>query len=158
MYLASATPIFNNMSKKKQSRLAAFESLSAVLTGFSLADIQGTGLAATYLKKVDEFVQGDQLNELFGSFLQLKIDPSAELDLRQKMAVAELMEHDRFGSMMRTIIEIWYTGQMPAPDGSIISSRAYIEGLVWRAIAAHPMGAKQPGFGTWAFPPDTFTY
>jgi hypothetical protein len=25
--------------------------------------------------------------------------------------------------------------------------------LLWKAIRAHPAGAKGPGFGSWAFPP-----
>ena len=146
------------MKKNPPGKLAEFEVLSAVLTGFSLSDIQGTGLSDTYLAKVEKITAEDQLEELFADFKRIGIDPMVPLGQEQKMRVAALMEHDVFGPLMQTIISIWYTGQMPAPDGSIISSRAYIEGLIWRAIAAHPMGAKQPGFGTWAFPPDTFTY
>jgi hypothetical protein len=69
--------------------------------------------------------------------------------------------------MARNIIKMWYTGnwaQLPqawrnqhgagARDvDHVISSQAYQEGLVWRAIGTHPQGAKQPGFGTWALPP-----
>ena len=146
------------MKKNPPGKLAEFEVLSAVLTGFSLSDIQGTGLSDTYLAKVEKITAEDQLEELFADFKRIGIDPMVPLGQEQKMRVAALMEHDVFVPLMQTIISIWYTGQMPAPDGSIISSRAYIEGLIWRAIAAHPMGAKQPGFGTWAFPPDTFTY
>ncbi|NNH33825.1 hypothetical protein C9413_32005, partial [Rhizobium sp. SEMIA 4085] len=35
----------------------------------------------------------------------------------------------------------------------VVSPDAYIEGLLWKAIGAHPAGAKGPGFGSWAFPP-----
>lgn len=146
------------MKKNPPGKLAEFELLSAVLTGFSLSDIQGTGLADTYLAKVETITAADHLEELLSDFMRIGIAPNEPLGLEQKNRVAELMEHEVFGPIMQDIISIWYTGQMPAPDGSVISSRAYIEGLVWRAIAAHPMGAKQPGFGTWAFPPDTFTY
>ena len=31
----------------------------------------------------------------------------------------------------------------------VISPRAYKEGLAWRAVGVNPMGAKQPGFGSW---------
>lgn len=35
-----------------------------------------------------------------------------------------------------------------------VSAAAYTEGLLWRAIGAHPQGAKAPGYGSWAAPPD----
>ncbi|MFF4172365.1 hypothetical protein [Streptomyces sp. NPDC001744] len=42
-------------------------------------------------------------------------------------------------------------------DGSeppfVVSPDAYTEGLLWRAIGAHPSGAKAPGYGSWAQPP-----
>ncbi len=34
-----------------------------------------------------------------------------------------------------------------------VSAAAYTEGLLWRAIGAHPPGAKAPGYGSWAVPP-----
>lgn len=35
----------------------------------------------------------------------------------------------------------------------VVSPAAYTEGLLWPAIGAHPMGAKAPGYGSWAEPP-----
>jgi hypothetical protein len=35
----------------------------------------------------------------------------------------------------------------------VVSPAAYTEGLLWRAIGAHPAGAKAPGYGSWAQPP-----
>jgi hypothetical protein len=35
----------------------------------------------------------------------------------------------------------------------VVSPDAYTEGLLWRAIGAHPSGAKAPGYGSWASPP-----
>ena len=69
--------------------------------------------------------------------------------------------------MTRALIQLWYLGQwVPLPEdwrnrfgasrfdvAKIISTRAYKEGLVWDAIGAHPMGAKQQGFGAWAQEP-----
>jgi hypothetical protein len=51
------------------------------------------------------------------------------------------------------------TGEDPAHgrDGRkppfVVSPDAYTEGLLWRAIGAHPSGAKAPGYGSWANPP-----
>jgi hypothetical protein len=50
----------------------------------------------------------------------------------------------------------------PAKDGReapfVVSSAAYAEGLLWRAIGAHPAGAKAPGYGSWALPPTIEDY
>ncbi|MFI9426242.1 hypothetical protein ACIG54_22110 [Streptomyces achromogenes] len=35
----------------------------------------------------------------------------------------------------------------------VVSPDAYTEGLLWRAIGAHPSGAKAPGYGSWVHPP-----
>ncbi|GGT05106.1 hypothetical protein [Streptomyces griseoviridis] len=50
-------------------------------------------------------------------------------------------------------------GEDPAHGGQerkplfVVSPDAYTEGLLWRAIGAHPSGAKAPGYGSWANPP-----
>ncbi|WP_447002255.1 hypothetical protein ACRAKI_21230 [Saccharothrix isguenensis] len=40
----------------------------------------------------------------------------------------------------------------------VVSPEAYTEGLLWRAIGAHPSGAKAPGYGSWANPPTFENY
>ncbi|MFI0884146.1 hypothetical protein [Streptomyces eurythermus] len=50
-------------------------------------------------------------------------------------------------------------GEDPAHGGNerkplfVVSPDAYTEGLLWRAIGAHPSGAKAPGYGSWVNPP-----
>jgi hypothetical protein len=47
----------------------------------------------------------------------------------------------------------------PAQTASyVVSAAAYTEGLLWRAIGAHPSGAKAPGYGSWAVPPEIDGY
>ena len=42
----------------------------------------------------------------------------------------------------------------PARTASfVVCPEAYAEGLLWRAIGAHPAGARAPGYGSWAAPP-----
>lgn len=57
------------------------------------------------------------------------------------------------GPLARNLIQLWYLGQWGFP---VISAQAYQEGLVWKAIGAHPQGAKQQGFGTWSSPPPAY--
>ncbi|HEV3382005.1 MAG TPA: hypothetical protein VG142_13630 [Trebonia sp.] len=50
----------------------------------------------------------------------------------------------------------------PGKDGReapfVVSPAAYTEGLLWRAIGAHPSGAKAPGYGSWAMAPTIEDY
>lgn len=48
------------------------------------------------------------------------------------------------------IIELWYTGVW---RGVIPSSRAYAEGLAWKAVGVAPPGTRGPGFGSWEHRP-----
>jgi hypothetical protein len=67
----------------------------------------------------------------------------------------------------RNIVKMWFVGiwyELPrewteafgARPGNVtfvVSGTAYTEGLLWPAIGANPPGAKAPGYGSWAFPP-----
>ncbi|HEX7304878.1 hypothetical protein [Lentzea sp.] len=44
------------------------------------------------------------------------------------------------------IIQLWYTGEW---RGTIPSSRAYAEGLAWKAAGVAAPGTRGPGFGSW---------
>lgn len=121
-----------------------FLALSAALTGYSVAELQGTGIAEDIAEKM--FLQkGTALCEQLSHLWQETEDPEAIL-------------HDpQVGPMARELIAAWYTGQWGNSlyaTNDTISSQAYIQALVWKAVQAHPMGAKQQGFGTWAYAPD----
>jgi hypothetical protein len=46
----------------------------------------------------------------------------------------------------------------PARPAFVVSPAAYTEGLMWRAVGAHPAGAKAPGYASWTRPPDIDEY
>ncbi len=50
------------------------------------------------------------------------------------------------GAPEAEIIALWYTGVW---RGTVPSSRAYAEGLAWKAAGIVPPGTAGPGFGTW---------
>lgn len=132
-------------------RLNAFYNLSAALTGFERFDLVGTGLGPTYLKQVP----APDLDALLSRWESiLKEYPDAHPD--QTSRLADLVQSPKLGSTAKQIILLWYTGSWYPTDGSkpyVISGDAYVEGLMWRAIDAHPMAAKPQGFGAWALPP-----
>lgn len=141
-----------------------FLSLSAALTGFSVAQLQGTGMARVYYDELVAVV-GDDLTFalIHHGCLALRWPDDVEAQLRLRV-----MDDPDLGPLARNLAVLWYTGgwvQLPADwrqrhgasslDGDrLLSARSWTEGLMWPAIGAHPTGAKAPGFASWVGPPD----
>lgn len=149
------------------AEMADFIAISAVLTGYSQAELHGTGCAGEYWHQFRQVTPAPILAEFLSGAGALAAraaqDPAAvEREIRTRYLAS-----DKLGPLARSLIQLWYLGQwVPLPPGwqrsfgaskfdvaRIISALAYKEGLVWDAIGAHPMGAKQQGFGAWAAPP-----
>ncbi|MFD9720114.1 hypothetical protein [Streptomyces sp. NPDC059076] len=121
-----------------------FIELSVTLTGFNAAELIGTTMAGVYHAWVCQQVDPGLYTELTAA----SADGCAELD---EGPVRELA---------RSICHLWYLGVWPCPDGhehqtapTVISGRAYAQGLVWRSFGAHAPGAGAPGYGSWGEPP-----
>jgi hypothetical protein len=104
-------------------------------------------------------IGGREAGSLFAAFHDVIDGDDTQLE--------KLVRHDkRHGPVARNVVMMWYLGawlQLPAEwrasHGAtsydidhVISAAAYRESLVWPAAGTHPMGAKAPGFGTWAEP------
>lgn len=138
-----------------------FIALSATLTGFSPAELAATGMSETYYEALRQVVGDPICTRLFNSGL----------------TPAQLLDSKGFGPLARNIIRMWYLGQwkripsawLAEPEikdikperfdefsrnaDRVISAQAYQQGLAWRAMGVSPMGAKQPGFGSWSWAP-----
>jgi hypothetical protein len=133
-----------------------FSQLSVQLTGFSLAELQSTGMMQVYFEELGLVLGRAIRREYFNS----------------NLTPAALLTDSLWGPITRNVIRMWYLGQwqkLPGGWGSgqfsdkdllafdefsrnvdrVISPRAYKEGLAWRAVGVNPMGARQPGFGSW---------
>jgi hypothetical protein len=132
----------------------AFIELSAALTGFTRVELEGTGVSEDIWNELIEKEGSAKADALLKAWEQVKASSRSQEDALNDMVFSD----KDLGPVAKTVIAAWYTGQWGNsafdPDAVIISSQAYIEGLVWKAAKAHPMGAKQPGFGTWSFPLD----
>lgn len=145
-----------------------FLGLSVALTGYDTAHLEGTGLVDAYLDTLVSIAGDGPAGELLSAWAAIAAeagDPAAQEALLQ----ARVLPDPTLGPLARNLAVLWYLGQwnqLPpdwrAAHGAragdqtrIISPDAYVEGLVWDAIGAHPQGAKQPGFGSWALPPRT---
>jgi len=157
------------MSKRYDS-VDDFVELSSELTGFSVAELEGTGLAESHFTEVRELVGERIFGRLLITWDKIR-NESKSSKARQTGIHKEIFGSewgDLLGPIALNIVRLWYLGnwfQMPrewrhkygaaANDQTrVVSAEAYREGLVWDAICAHPTAAKQPGFGSWAFPPE----
>ena len=149
------------MKKTKKTAMQVFENMSIVLTGFSNADITGTGLTSIYFDTITKKIGEEKFKDLLEAFQRIEITNLDDLSSKECDHVQELITHITYKTISSQIIKLWYLGQWTPSDihekPQIISSKSYLEGLVWKAIGAHPMGGKQQGFGTWGFPPLTFS-
>ncbi|MCG7521558.1 hypothetical protein [Ruegeria sp. Ofav3-42] len=135
--------------------------VSAALTGYDSAELQGTGCAKEYWHQFRQVLPKEILTEF------LSFAPALGKKHEDKIIRQSYLSDRCLGPVSRSLIQLWYTGQwVPFPQEwrenygasrfdvvKIISTRAYKEGLVWDAIGAHPQGAKQQGFGAWSLEP-----
>jgi hypothetical protein len=143
-------------------RRESFLRLSVALTGFGRVALCGTGMTDTYLATLEAVLPPETLDELLDACGRLPDDDGREA------ALDELILTDpKLGPVARNVILMWYCGkwtELPGPwraaygvspwDVShVVSGEAYQAGLQWVAIGAHPIGARQQGFGAWAVPP-----
>jgi hypothetical protein len=140
----------------------SFVQLSAALTGFREVDLWGTGQVQPYLEELIAIVGDDLVARLLHTSARALEEKHANTALREKV-----LEDQDLGPVARNLIILWYLGQwnvLPGPwrdrngaspldSARVISADAYLSGLVWTAIGAHPMGGKPTGYGSWARKP-----
>jgi hypothetical protein len=121
---------------QERNRLNGFLELSAALTGFDEVELLGTGVADEYLRTLEGAVPAGVLDDLLGN---AKSDAEA------------VLADEVLGPVARDVTVMWYCGSW---QGEVVSPDAYVAGLQWVAAGAHPIGARQQGFGAWALPPE----
>jgi hypothetical protein len=144
-----------------------FLQLSIILTGFDESDLRGTGMLQTYYDELLRIIGAREAGELFGAFEPIAHPNHRAFDrktFRHDMFKEDVFDDQRFGPVARNVLRMWYMAiwkQLPREwrdeygatsydTDHVVSAAAYRESLVWPAAGTHPMGAKAPGFGTWA--------
>jgi hypothetical protein len=142
-----------------------FTDLSVALTGFDRAELAGTGLIDTYYDTLLRIIGEREAGQLLRAAAE-----ALETDRKNHnhdALEAQVIDSARFGPVVVSLIKLWYLGTWYPLSGGyhdvngstaddvehVVSAQGYREGLVWAAAGAHPMGAKPPGFGSWAEPP-----
>jgi hypothetical protein len=144
-------------------RTERFVELSTLLTGFDRTRLLGTGVADHYLRTLEDIVCGPVLEDLLKACERLPAGGQREAAVR-----SEILDDTDLGPVARHLIMLWYSGTWkalpeewrrvhgasPLDTDRVVSGEAYVAGLQWVAAGAHPMGARQQGFGSWALPPE----
>lgn len=126
-----------------------FMSISESLTGFSVNELQSTGLAEIYYKHI----LGQIETATFIEFLNISknvLENSYSQDQLKNAITAEILSNPATQEIAQSVITLWYMGTW---EGAYINDLSYKEGLVWNIMHAHPPGAKQPGFKSWNVKP-----
>lgn len=147
--------------------MVAFKNLSAALTGIS-ADKLAPATDALELKQDYFKWVMDRKPDQFKALLQIaRANPTA---LQTIVDQSQANTDTKF--LARSIVLMWYLGAWYDPDDlkrlvdaraadqplfivhTVISSKAYTQGWLWRVIQAHPMGYSDMQFGYWTRQPD----
>jgi hypothetical protein len=151
-----------------ESSLELFLSFSATLTGFGAAELWATGMVRTYYALLPSIVGDRIFGELLSRWRDTYIRGEGDEPLLDELVTTQILDDPKFGPLARNLAALWYLGmwnQLPAEwrnvhgawandVTNVVSPKSYAEGLVWKAIHTHPPAAKQPGYGSWALPPE----
>ena len=145
-----------------------FLNLSAVLTGFNKVELQEAGVGREYLNLLVEMAGDTLCFELWAETQAIYAKHAGHPARLEREVNQRILKNPKYAALARNIILVWYNAiwyQLPpdwtAPRGAnaldqdqVVSAKAYPEALIWRAIGAHPPGAKPQGFAAWAMRPD----
>jgi hypothetical protein len=155
------------ITKTESTEFLDFLRMSAVLTDFTEFRLRGTGQAGLYFATIVEIAGEQVVSELLDAFKKVEAASGSDASAMEKGIRTEIMSDEKLGVLARNVIKLWYIGtwyQLPqawrerygmvGDDRTFIPApSAYVEGLLWPAIGAHPPGAKAPGYGTWTEAP-----
>jgi hypothetical protein len=144
-----------------RARSARFLDLSAFLTGFGRLELLGSGVADGLLRALDAVVPVTIVDSLLEAYERLPAGGDREA------AFTAIFEDPQLGPVAQNLIRMWYcgtwstlpdvwratNGASPLDFDRVLSIEAYQAALQWVVVGAHPPGARQQGFGSWAEPP-----
>ncbi len=126
-----------------------FIAISESLTGFSVNELQSTGLTEIYYQYILSQIE----TATFIEFLNVSknvLENSENKEQLKSTIKAEIIANPATQGIAQSVITLWYLGTW---EGAYVNDRSYKEGLVWTVMHAHPPGAKQPGFKSWETKP-----
>lgn len=148
------TPNFNEMIIQKISNVDdyyydVFMAISESLTGFSVNELQSTGLAETYYTHILHQIEAVTFTEFLNISKDILENSTTQNQLNNAIS-SDILANPATQDIANSIITLWYLGTW---EGAYVNDLSYKEGLVWNVMQAHPPGAKQPGFKSWGVKP-----
>lgn len=129
-----------------------FLQVSALLTGFAVIELEGTGMVDDYHDAVIQRTESSLLDGFFATAANILSMPAAKQD---DAVTNSLMTNPAYAGMAQRIVLMWYEGLWVVSGSSeVINAQAYVQSLMWPAAGTHPSGAKQGGFGSWSRVPE----
>lgn len=150
-------------------RRRIFINLSSELTGYSVVELEGTGLVDSY---------HELLGKILGPKLSFEFYHLAEAMMNlpdtssREQGIRDLFFPSNLWPLLSSLIALWYLGSwiqlpdswyaamdLPVPgpgdpgSSHTPSELAYIEQLSYRTAGAHTPGAKPTGFASWSIEP-----
>jgi hypothetical protein len=126
-----------------------FMAISESLTGFSVNELQSTGLAEIFYRHILDHMEAATFTE-FLNVSKNALENSYTQDQLNNAISADILANPATQDIANSIITLWYLGTW---EGAYVNDLSYKEGLVWTVMHAHPPGAKQPGFKSWGVKP-----
>jgi hypothetical protein len=126
---------------------AQFLSLSIDLVGDPHLDPR---LAAGLLERLVTAADTATLRRLHTVTATLPHDPAA----RQTAIGSQIMGDAALRELAKTIIVLWYTGDLLNTRETDMPAEHYFSGQIWSVARAHPPGLSGGYFGHWTYPPD----
>lgn len=145
-WMDNSTP---HSSPEAVEAAAKFIALSKLLTGFDTLELDPE-LALKHLARLHA---RDDISAVVDDLID-KHDAMNEEDFKKQILDGSDSDYRRVAEV---IILLWYTGaffegRFPSDSGTPDDNQ-YTQGLVWRAVRAHPMGYSTEGGQYWQYEP-----
>lgn len=148
------------------SEIQDFADMSAALTGFQSSVLKPAldpvGLAREYYVFVVAQMGEPTMTALLNAYRAIKTQPVQQI--ADTLLETSSTSPSQQAQLAQSIVAMWYLGSwyvpgvlggggFAPPPLQVISSAAYTNGLVWRAMQSHPMGFSPFTFGYWSQTP-----
>ena len=127
-----------------------FLAISVHLTGYDEMELLGTGMLESYFNVMMNQMSVDVVESFLSASANILQRNKGDIKKINADIAGQLMSDSCYDGLAKNIITMWYMGNWMS---EMVSSQAYIQGLIWNAAESHPPGAKQPGYGSWHHPP-----
>lgn len=139
----------------EENPINVFLDISVLLTGCTAQELEGTGMLNLYYNTLVSKEDKENIGYFFAEAASILAQAKGNVAVANAEISSRLMPDANFDGIAKKITVLWYSGMwyptLSDPNsGYFVSAESYQQGLMWTITGAHPPGAKQPGYGSWA--------